>query len=163
MKRTLAAPLLIGLLVSIASSVVSAEEVPLLAGKNWQAGVVTVTNDATTLNVEFTLNEETIAAGWLLTETQVHLGLLPGDFPVSRGGHLKIGEFDYIACYDGATMGGITIDLTGYAAGDVVLIAAHATLEQEVDTVVYMESAWAIDGPLPDSQAWADWFTYEIK
>lgn len=106
------------------------------AGQNYEAGTVSVHNDATNLYVTFTTT-----GGWTMSLTHLYVGLTepssyaPGQFPYQTTHDPAVTSFTY------------TIPLADIGAvfGDTVYIAAHA----DVSNGTQSETAWAGQGQWP--------------
>jgi len=106
------------------------------AGQNYDAGTVSVYNDATTLYVTFTTT-----GGWTMGLTHLYVGLVP---PASY----SPGSFPYQTAHDPAVTSftyEIDLESLGAGPGDTVYVAAHA----EVSNGEQSETAWAGQGQWP--------------
>ncbi|MBU4555703.1 MAG: hypothetical protein KJ747_02390, partial [Actinobacteria bacterium] len=106
------------------------------AGQNYEAGTVSVRNDADNLYVTFATT-----GGWTMGLTHLYVGLTqpstyaPGQFPYQTTHSPAVTSYTY------------TISLAGLGAvpGDTIYVAAHA----EVHNGTQSETAWAGQGQWP--------------
>ena len=101
------------------------ENFPLFAGQDWLVGDVIVTNTIGSVCVKLVLNQETIAAHYLMTEVHIAIGDVLKDIPQSRGNpvpgkfpiNLKLipGQSEYSVCIP-------------FSTDDPIFIAAHAVV-----------------------------------
>lgn len=141
----LAIPLLFGVVMATPVGTVAVEgnngepehEFTLFAGKDMAVGYVDVWNDADNLYVKYVVDKP----GWCLTETHLDVKLKPElDLPAfpSTGGKVKNlvpGQFEFGMEHD--CLGDYTqrIPLDGWEADDVLGIAAHAVVAEELGTM----------------------------
>jgi len=135
--------------------------VTLYAGQHIDVGTVSVWKDGDNLYVKYELAPGVVAEGWCIVETHVHVGKEPTDFPLAgRSGNPVPGRFDYKADHEPCvTECEYVIPLGDWEAGDVLLIAAQAVVENETDH----ETAWADGTRFVDRGNWATYFTYTVK
>ena len=106
------------------------------AGQNYEAGTVSVNNDADNLYVTFTTT-----GGWTMGLTHLYVGLVPpasyapGSFPYQTTHAPAVTSFTYT----------IPLSEIGAVPGDTVYVAAHA----EVSNGTQSETAWAGTGQWP--------------
>lgn len=102
----------------------SHKTVPLIAGQYDEVGLVEIWNDGDYLFVKYVITKP----GLGLTETHLHVGVTLIDFPLTKNGSPKIGNFDYKLehAYVAEYMYTIPLD---WAPGDEILVAAHAVVE----------------------------------
>ena len=125
----------------------------LIAGQNQLAGSVCVANDGVNLCVEYKANP-----GWSICETHMDIELEYTDFPLSRNGNPKIGQFSYQSQHPGGVSSVtycIPLAEFGYEPGDLLLIAAHAAMCNG-------ETAWGAGIDFTGNN-WATYFTYEMQ
>ncbi|MHB9002620.1 MAG: SdrD B-like domain-containing protein [Coriobacteriia bacterium] len=109
----------------------------LWAGQNYEAGTVSVTNDAENVYVTFTTT-----GGWTLEATHLYVGTTP---PSS----FAPGSFPYQQTHSSVTTYTYTVSLVsiGAVAGDTIYIAAHAEVSN--DGLNLNETGWAGVGTWP--------------
>ena len=79
---------------------------PLMAGQNTQVGTVTISDDGTSLTVEYDITED----GWFLSTTHVYVGLkapaksAPGQFPYKHEGVYDTTDTFVVPIVDGKTV-----------------------------------------------------------
>jgi hypothetical protein len=136
--------------------------VPLMAGQHYEAGSITVSNDAENLVVVYETTGD-----WVITETHLHVGCDVWDIPMNRGGNPQVGHFDYQGEHDPAvTTVTYTVPLADIecfeACGQDLVIAAHASVERpDGSGGTQGETAWG-DGPGFPGHNWAMYFEYEV-
>ena len=162
MKRLLIPLIVLALTFSIAAPVWAQAEstVTLWAGKEIDAGNVTVALESGNLTVDFATID-----GWELQETHLYVGTeapvksAPGRFPYSHEG-LPAGSY--------ADSYSIPLSELGVQAGDTVYIAAHAELvkfiglDEEGNPIYAEETGWADGAPIPPGRNWAMYFEFAI-
>jgi len=136
--------------------------VTLWAGQFFDAGTVTVTNNADTLSVEIVA-----AANWQLTESHVAVAHTLADLPQTGSGNPQVGHFDFAAEHDPpVTTYTYTISMLdyGYQTGDPLVVAVHAAVERLNDqgAPVQQETAWA-DGLDFPGDNWATYVEYTVQ
>lgn len=108
----------------------------LYAGQFTEAGVVTVAENGSDLEITFTT-----LPGFCLAETHLAVGDSTSDFPVNGGGNPMIGNFEFQMEHDCATS--YTYVVENPNPGGEVFIAAHAVVN------CVESSAESIDASLP--------------
>jgi hypothetical protein len=133
--------------------------VTLFAGQTIDAGTVSVWNDADNLYVQFSTT-----GGWVINETHVHVGATADDIP-QRNGNPIPGRFDYKTTHEPPVEEyTYTIPLDGFAAGDSLVVAAHAALSllDENGNVIQQETGWG-DGPGFPGRNWATYIEFTVQ
>jgi len=136
-------------------------EFPLIAGRKTAVGSVTVSNDDQNLYVEFSTEND-----WSIAETHLQVGESLDDFPLAgRQGNPVPGKFDYKDRHDPLTTSyEYTIPLGDWEPGDVLMIAAHASVERWVDgEPVQQEGAWGAGERFTTRGNWAMYSTYTVE
>ena len=101
-------------------------ESTLLAGQHIDAGTLTVTNDGINLYVEYQTTD-----GWEMTETHLDVTCKPEDFPQTKKGNPKVGQFAYFNEYDPAViLDTYTISFSEIGCNAPFYIAAHAVVQK---------------------------------
>ena len=115
-------------------------------------GEVNVWDDGSNLCVEYLLNEDAIADGWLLTETHLAVATSSDGIPHNKKGNPIPGQFlygddelDYVESYQEC----IPLSYIGTDLG-TVYIAAHAVVCHWVGTGVEVADLAGIEASLPD-------------
>ena len=132
----------------------------LWAGQSINVGSVTVSNDGSSLYVEYL-----VSGGWQLTETHVAVGQSLDDIPQTKSGNPKVGHFDYSSEHGldpVVTTVTHTIPLEGL--NGTVVIAAHAVVYKP-GCIPQEETAWAARcGKLGfPGKNWATYFVYTLQ
>ena len=96
--------------------------VDLIAGQYYNAGSVTVTNDANYIYVTYTT-----ANGYELTQTHLYVGPC-GSIPVNNPGNPIPGQFPYSGNHNYINTVTYTIPISAIPAGGCGCIAAHAVV-----------------------------------
>ncbi|HYE76737.1 MAG TPA: hypothetical protein VEI97_02015 [bacterium] len=124
---------------------------PLVAGQQFDAGTVTITNDAETLFIEYTLHDP-----WSMHETQVYVGTEPPE-----GG--SPGQFPYhVENLDAVTSYSFAIPLEEvWVCGTELYMAVHAVVVQNGEGIFISETAWAT-GEFRFETGWGGYTTYEV-
>jgi hypothetical protein len=115
-------------------------EYPLIAGQYDEVGTVYVHNDANYIYVNLVITDPDYA----MSESHVHVGLVLGDFPLTKKGNPKVGNFDFSADHNPPVRDyTYTIPYSGAIVTEIK-IAAHAVvslgnpdLPNGVDDIVY--------------------------
>lgn len=104
-------------------------------GNGMVVGLVTVSNCASQVCVEYTLNEEAIAEGWLITETHVEVAsaAAAAGIPQTKKNNPIPGQFEDVQSFEpGVDFYSYCVDFediaTGFSDVDNVDIAAHAVV-----------------------------------
>ncbi len=125
----------------------------LIAGQNMDLGDVTVSITEDYLYFDVTLSAAAVADGWVITETHTDVYTNLADFPLTKKGNPKVGQYAY------------DIDssvISIWEPGTVLYLSVHASLEKIVDgDVVQSETGWA-DGTEFPGKSWAMYFTYTV-
>ncbi len=105
--------------------------VPLIAGRHYTAGEVTIINDETYIYVDINTFDS-----WVLGETHVAVVGSYHDLPLNNGGNPKIGRYPY----ENHAM----IELGDWVPGDSIVISVHAEVMRLNDAgeVIQQEGAW---------------------
>ena len=137
------------------------EYVDLIAGQSINAGVITVSNYGSILNIVI----ET-TGGWKITESHVDVGLSLADIEQTKSGSPKPGRFTYSDPDESSDVyHWYQIDLkedhaTGsMECGDTIYIAVHAVVKKKCGDSWSEQTAWG-DGT-KFKKSWAMWFTYD--
>jgi hypothetical protein len=134
----------------------------LIAGQNMFAAGIKVEVVETDLLVHIDMRG---GAGWCLKEAHLHVGQTLQDFPFTKSGNLKLGQFDYKRSFDGDCVGGRTTFIIPLARFErEVFIAIHAVV---VGPDGQEETAWgARCGDLAAAQFpganWAAYIWYQL-
>lgn len=134
--------------------------IPLLAGKNIEAGAVSVGNESGVLHVKYVTTD-----GWMMTETHLAIVESAKSFPVTKKGNPIPGKFEFGEEYSTPVAEDeFTFDLDEQGwTGDRLFIAAHAALVKiEGGEEVQEESAWAAGKRFVEKGNWATYFTYSV-
>jgi len=100
---------------------------PLMAGQYEEVGTVSVWNDGVKLYVKYDITEE----GWCLTETHVHVGEDPEDFPLAgKQGNPVPGKFDHSDPHGCVLEYTYEISLGDWGVDKMLYIAAHAVVKE---------------------------------
>ncbi|NQV03127.1 MAG: LamG domain-containing protein [Bacteroidia bacterium] len=130
-------------------------ETQLIAAQNIYAGTVTAAFNET--GDQLTVTYSLITSSYCLLETHLDVQVDPANFPQTKKGNPKVGQFAYGATLN-CTLGWTqVIDLTsipGWSLGDTVFIAAHTELIMFPGGI---ESAWGAGLPFPGN-SWAMYF-----
>lgn len=116
-------------------------EVAMCAGQTNDIGEVSVNNDDENLYVTFSIAE----AGWYLNETHVAIGKSVDDIPQTSKGNPIPGQFPY-ACdlvEPMQTSCTVTIPLEDCCAGEEIIVAAHAAVDEIAGDGCETETFWA--------------------
>ena len=99
----------------------------MITNNTIDVGDIRVWNDDEKLYVEYLPDIEN---GWLISETNLHVGENSGDFPVAGGQkNLVPGNFKYKRNYDPPIISDVyEIDMGDWEKGNVLYIAAHAVV-----------------------------------
>lgn len=124
--------------VTVTVAGAEAECVDLIAGQSIDVGEVCVSDDGTTMTVEYTT-----ADGWQLVETHLHVADEEADIPQNKKGNPQIGHFAHSDAHAWTDAYTYAFPLPP-SSDDQWAIAAHAVVEK-VDTSVELEAAgrWA--------------------
>ncbi len=149
---------LVGVTMPGEDEVCGMDSVDLFAGQTIDVGSLIIANDEENLYVSYELVD-----GWLLKETHVHVGCSLDDFPLTKNGNPKVGNFAYQMVFDPyMDTYALAIPLADIACfaecGDALIVGAHAAvvLLNDVGEEIQGETAWG-DGPgFPGK----NWFTY---
>ncbi|MCW4012493.1 MAG: hypothetical protein NWF07_05810 [Candidatus Bathyarchaeota archaeon] len=164
MKKIGLALTLAVLLTTFALPVASAEpiscgdSVTLWAGQHIDAGSVTVSNDEDYIYVTYSTNDP-----WVLTETHLDIELQYLDFPMTKKGSPKVGNFAYQMTHDPAVTEytyEIPMDQAWWDQGTVVIAAHAVVMVFENGEMIEEETGWAEGGPF--GKSWATYFEYTI-
>lgn len=134
--------------------------VDLVAGQTEIAGTVTAWNDGDHLYVKY----QTTGA-WVMHETQLAVALDWSDIP-QKAGNPTPGAFEFKGEHGDQGVTVVTHEIpledTGWEAGDLVYLAAHAELSLATeDGEIVEEGGWG-DGDGFPGASWAMYFAYEI-
>ncbi|HIH87021.1 MAG TPA: hypothetical protein HA304_03865 [Methanosarcinales archaeon] len=148
------------------------QTVDLIAGGGGDEGLdvgnVTVWNNSENIFVKFTTTGD-----WLFNETHLHIAA-QGDvetpaeeIPQTKKGNPKPGKFDYSTEHESCiTEYTYEISLDDIPDSDILVIAAHAAVELEVEElgeiIIFEESAWGNGTEFAEDRNWAMYFTYMI-
>jgi len=126
-------------------SLFATKTVTLYADQDIAVGTVEVTRTGDTLQVTYLLTEP----GWVITLTHLAVVDDPANFPLTKQGNPKVGQFEYsVAHYPAVTSYEYPpIDVSGL--GDPLYIAAHACVQRPIDGC--WEPVWQI-GDVETSQ-----------
>jgi hypothetical protein len=108
---------------------------PLMAGQNIDVGTVTVSDDGTDLTVAYEITEE----GWFIVQAHMYAGVkapkkgAPGQFPFHSG-----------PVHDTSFTFKVPLTDLGVASGDELNVAAHAVVNNEFNTIGYMDAEGVI-------------------
>jgi hypothetical protein len=128
----------------------------LVAGQNYDAGTVTVSNDASNLFVRYTTSSP-----WVLSEVHLDVAGSLADIPQTHSGNPKPGHFAYSTIFDPeATDFTFTIPLTGFVPGQPIYIAAHAIVQAPASSGG-TQTAWGF-GPGFEGANWATYIQYTV-
>jgi uncharacterized protein (TIGR02145 family) len=130
-------------------------ETPLIAAQNYFAGTVTATFNVT--GNQLTIAYSTINTDYCLKETHLDVQIDPANFPQTKTGNPKVGQFAYgatLGCKTGWTQVVDLTTVTGWIQNATVYIAAHANVKKSTRG---NETAWANGLPFPGNN-WAMYF-----
>jgi hypothetical protein len=151
MKKLLGLLIVLSFVLTLAPAAVFAggpDVYPLMAGQNIEVGTVTVSDDGTDLTVHYGITE----AGWFIVQAHMYADVkapkngAPGRFPFDSG-PVHGTSFTF------------TVPLAdlGVASGDELFIAAHAVVNNEFNTIGYMDAEGVIhDAPGFDIVGYVD-------
>lgn len=136
-------------------------EVVLKAAQWMDVGLASVSNDEGILHVTYST-----AGDWVITEVHLAIAPSPDLFPQTRSGNPRVGRFALQAAFDPpVTEWTFDIDLEsqGYQVGDLVYVAAHATVQLWENGLLYQEeTAWGEGEPF-GGRNWAMYFSHEVQ
>jgi hypothetical protein len=175
-RRHLAASVVLLALFSLAGPALAADVcgtatvTTLYAGQTINAGTVTVSNDASSLYVEFSTSN-----GWHLTESHLAIATSLAGIPQTKSGNPKIGNFPYKRTYEPPVTSdtyvfsldqlAVSLGLDRFTCGSTSLvIAAHAVVVQLDGNggVISRETGWGAGSGFPGAN-WATYFGYTIQ
>jgi hypothetical protein len=144
-------------------------DLPLIAGQQFEAGIVTIHNNNGGLFIGVTTDN-----GWQMVELQIHAGWAENPVPTKKGNPVP-GQFDFKYEFPARALSQSVFldfneDLQGFRWGEPYElqrtrhIAVHADLVQ-VDgggNVIAEEGAWARGNNEFDGSQWGWWATYEM-
>ncbi len=96
-----------------------ATQVDLLAGQNMLVGNVTIESDG----INYTITYNITDGGWCLTQTHLSVGVSPSDFPHTKSGNPKVGNFEYGESLECASSASYVVPVE-----EGTYIAAHAVV-----------------------------------
>ncbi len=135
----------------------------LIAGQHIDSGDVTLINDGTTLLVTIQTQD-----GWQLSESHLQIGETLDDFPLTKKGNPKVGNFDYQREYNPLvtedTYEFLLADL-GLSPGDTITFAVHTVVVQTDSDgeIIAEETAWKQGERFVEKGNWAMYNTYDIQ
>ena len=124
-------------------------EINLIAGQNYDAGSVIVTEDESYIYITYTTE-----GNWQIDATHMFAGVCE-DIPQTRSGNPKVGVFDYSTEHTtGVTEVVYAIEKVFF--DECFCVAAHAevSLTDDAGNVIQQETAWG-EGPQFDGSSWA--------
>lgn len=125
----------------------------LIAGQNYDAGTVCVSNDTDTITISVTTHD-----GWTMGETQLALGTSLSDIPTNGPGNPIIGQFPYKTYVDGTSLTYV-FDLADFdAACDSNFYIAFHAVASNGDQV---ETAWSDGERFTARGSWATYSQYQ--
>lgn len=115
-----------------------ATTVDLIAGQFYNAGSVSVTNDADYIYVTYTT-----ANGYLLTQTHLYVGACNA-IPVNNPGNPIPGQFPYASTHNYTNTYTYQVPISAIPAGGCGCIAAHAVVKKlnASGQVIESQTAW---------------------
>lgn len=128
--------------------------VDLMAGQHIYVGAVTVSNDYENIYVTY----QTVG-DWYLRETHLDIAATYEDFPTTKKGNPKVGNFGYKASHNPPVqMFTYTVPLGDFGEGDTIFFAAHAVVSSQTYGT---ETGWAgcVDFP---GKNWATYCSHKI-
>lgn len=143
-SKRLAVALVTMVLVSVVGAgaavaqVSSGDSVPLYAGQHAQVGEVHLSDDGTTLTVEYELYP-----GWVMTEAHLAVEDSETDIPQTRSGNPKVGQFDHVRTYDPPVTGD-TFSVALPAGNGDLYVAAHAVVMPADDVAAPYYAAYVV-------------------
>ncbi len=135
----------------------------LIAGQTIDSGDVTLINDGTTLLITIQTQDD-----WQLSESHVQIGETLDDFPLTKKGNPKVGNFDYQREYNPLvtedTYEFLLADL-GLESGDTIIFAVHTVVVQTDSDgeVIAEETAWKQGERFVEKGNWAMYNMYDIQ
>lgn len=136
------------------SAALSATE-PLIAGKNIDAGILTITRDERNIYVEYAAN-----SNYLIGETHLWIGTSVSDVPQNKQGIVVPGKFSWSRTYSPAVSSAIvTVPIT-WADSTELFVFAHASLIGATASVAG-ETAFAGTN-VYDSKRWTYYAKYAL-
>lgn len=108
----------------------------LIAGQHLKVGVVRVAQDGDQLRVTY----EITTGGWCIVETHLEAQDDPSDFPTTKKGNPRIGNFAHSGYHSCEPSVDYLIPLPYDAGGDGVHVAAHAVVESGAADIAGLES-----------------------
>ena len=135
----------------------------LIAGQHIDSGDVTVINDGTTLLITIQTQD-----GWQLSESHLQIGESLDDFPLTKKGNPKVGNFDYQRQYNPFvtedTYEFLLADLD-LEPGDNITFAVHTVVVQTNSDgeIIEEETAWKQGERFVQKGNWAMYNTYDVQ
>lgn len=130
----------------------------LVAGQNYAAGLITISNDNTNIYVKY----ET-SAPWLMSEAHVAVATTLAGIPQTRGGNPIPGRFSYSATFDPEVSSFVfTIPLSSLGTPiSSLFVAAHAIVQAPKD-MGGAQTGWGQGTGFPGSN-WAMYVNYTVQ
>lgn len=124
-------------------------EINLIAGQNYDAGSVIVTEDETYLFITYTTE-----GNWQIDATHMFAGVCE-DIPQTRSGNPQVGVFDYSTEHT-AGVTEVVYAIEKEFFDECFCVAAHAevSLTDDAGNVIQQETAWG-EGPQFEGNSWA--------
>lgn len=129
------------------------ESFDLIAGQNYDAGSVIVSNDQDSIYVTYYTSGD-----WVLNETHLFVGDI-NDLPTNNSGNPQIGQFPHNEQHNGITT--ITIAVPIDHSIECYAIAAHASVSLIINGILAQsETAWSNGNPIHNGGSWAMYNDY---
>jgi hypothetical protein len=108
-----------------------AQSATLCAGQNLEVGTITIVENAdNTLTVTYSLHQQAIDDGWVITETHLASAADYAGLPQTKTGNPAPGKFEHSESHAGVT----SFAYTTAAFCDLTYLAAHAVVEKRIIT-----------------------------
>jgi hypothetical protein len=130
----------------------------LVAGQNFDAGSITISNDSSNLYVRY----DSIAP-WVISDAHVAVASTLAGIPQTKNGNPIPGRFAYSATFDPEVMTyTVAVPMAGaYSVNQTVYVAAHAQV-QAPKANGGAQTGWGFGPDFPGNN-WATYMTYRIQ
>lgn len=130
---------------------------PLVAGQHFQAGTISITNDASYLYVSYNTNSP-----WTISEAHAAVASTLEGLPQTRAGNPMPGRFAYSATFDADVTNHVfTIALGSIVPGQTIFVAAHAVVNAPREEGG-SQTGWGF-GPNFPGRNWATYVNYTVQ
>lgn len=130
----------------------------LVAGQNFDAGRVTISNDSSNIYVRY----DSISP-WMISEAHVAVASSLSGIPQTKQGNPIPGRFAHSATFDPeVTTYTVAVPMAGaYSTNQTIYVAAHAALQAPKENGG-AQTGWGL-GPDFPGKNWATYMTYQIQ